>query len=120
MSSALQVGQLTRLTHLSLAGGMSDAVLQDLSSLAKCSHLVLGPRFGGTAAVLAEVQELQALTALQLSDVSADISTETVPGLSRLTAADRACSCMLRPALSLHCCQRRAHTTFGQFGGHGA
>lgn len=87
--------QLPALTQLELSGGLSDAALQGLGSLTKCSHLVLNHHSRAvvdklTAAGLVGLQELRELTFLQLYtarysvwDIKPDIN---LPSLTQLTA----------------------------------
>lgn len=81
---------LTLLTQLELstaAGGLSDAAVQDIGSLSKLQYLVLGAAGSQLSpAAISGLQNLQALTSLQLSDVPFCIDLEDTPFLSKLTA----------------------------------
>lgn len=77
---------LLHLTHLELRGGLSEGSLQHISRLTLLDSLAID--FEGsstTPAALIGLDKLQQLTFLALTDTDISISSDTVPGLSKLT-----------------------------------
>lgn len=86
--------QLPALTQLELPGGVFGDVLEGLSRLTNCSHLVLtaaGWESHGSVHMvqllrqLPQLQELQGLTFLELKEVFFIINSNSLPAFSRLT-----------------------------------
>jgi hypothetical protein len=81
--------QLFGLTCLDVDSCLTDAGLQHVSALTKLQRLSLGCQLQVSTEGLAGVQQLTGLTSLELSQYRCSLDTDTLPGISGLSALQR-------------------------------